>query len=153
MNLVLGSDFRRLAAKIYTFGFIALGIKFLTVDFITMNGVRVPLNERSIIVGAFGSLTATLTFAASLTLIKDAILRKVADTIASTDYPELTTADFQKPELRNTFAAKHYGLVVWLSRIAFGIEGFAPILFGLAITLAMSQDIHILWITFFPAGD
>lgn len=138
----LSIEFQKSATKVYTFGFIAFGVKYMTVEFVMLNGVRVPLADRSLLIGALGVLCGVLTIVLIITLLRDLLRLKISDAVQMNDESLPLGTDFSDERFTKTLAVKRYTQIMWLSRISFAIEGVAPILFGVATSIVVSQDIY-----------
>ena len=143
MIVSLSDSFRKLATKIYTFALLALALKFLPVEAVSQSGVRIDLQDTSIIVGALSLAALVLTLAAIPCLLRDYLATLVSDHISSDELPGLDATAFVSKgdqDSRGTFLERNFGLYTTLSWLVFVIEAVFPILLGLWIAFIGRQD-------------
>lgn len=141
----VSEQFRRISGRIYAFATVALAIRFLPIEAITVSGARVDISDSDPIIGILGWLVAVLTLAGFLVLMKDWILAVVRDDNHNDSQVEYDAADFKKPRHGTTFLERHFRIAMLFSRIAVFIETGTPILFGSLTSFAVSQEMLSLW--------
>lgn len=141
MIVVLSDNFRRLASKIYTFGFLCLSVKFLSVEAVTLAGVKVSLLDSGVIAGALALATLAITFAAIPCLLKDYFVTASADHATALKLPPLEEDTFaKKGGQESTFLERNFPKIQTLSWVTFAIEAAFPIILGLVVAFLGRQD-------------
>jgi len=141
MIVVLSEQFRRLSGKIYTFGFLCLSVKFLSVEAVTLAGVKVSLLDSGVIAGALALATLAITFAAIPCLLRDYFVTANADHTTALALPRLEEDTFlRKTGQESTFLERNFPKIQALSWVTFAIEAAFPILLGLVVAFLGHQD-------------
>lgn len=141
MIVSLSDNFRRLAAKVYTFGFLFLSVKFLSVETVTLTGVKVSLLDSGVIAGALSLATLAITLAAIPCLLRDYFVTASADQASGHALPRLDHDTFMtRVEQETTFLERNFSTIQALSWITFVIEAVFPIVLGLVVAFLGRQD-------------
>lgn len=139
----VSSNFRSLAAKIYTFSFLCLVVKLLEPTSISQGGVKIEFTDTSLIVGAFAIVTAFLVLSALLRLLSDFLRTRIADDIPVEEIGSLNAADLVPKNRRTVFAEKHFYVINVTQVASFFIEAIVPVLLGIVVSLYAAQDMVV----------
>ena len=136
----VSSNFRSLAAKIYTFAFLCLAVTVLKPTSISQGGIKIEFHDTGLIAVALATVTLFLTISATLCLLSELIRTRVADEVTIEQVPSISAADLIPTDRRTTFVEKYHVAINVTSAASFIIEAILPLCLGILIALYAYQD-------------
>lgn len=129
-----------LCGRIYTFGTIALGLKFLDIKGIQIADVAISIEQRQGLVAAVGIATLMMAITASICLWRDSVAASMIPT-PSGPAPSIQAVQTPHTSIEKTNAEKYADHYLISSTILLFISSVFPIIYGLVAFVACLPEV------------
>lgn len=133
-------QFHSTASKVYAFSGIALFLKVVPIETVSVAGATVKITEISVAIGAVATLSLYLILLLIVFTTRDNIRQNIEDRIGLSDVMSKPIPD-DSDILSDSKTQSKYDRFIFISRIGVILESVFPVLFGIFVVALCLNDI------------